>query len=257
MFTFCYIYYQGLYISRPVYLLWLLLLFLVVLPPVPFPAPGSTSLKLTFSGIPGVDHTVISPPGCSEKYGSPATSGVTGTGVCMFIICPEGVGSAGKAGISGIAGIGTSATRGVCSSCKNRCGNGGKSGKNGNGISGKLAIIPNMVGWSGELIAGGVVERGGRSGTVTPGPLNSVTEGISARANTMGGVTVAGFPVVFPLVRLPGGSGGGTFQSDALCRCASALLNGPATARNAINTTHKPLWVNSCLVLYVVRDLCI
>jgi hypothetical protein len=126
--------------------------------------------------------------------------------------------------------MGRSTTCGVCASCKVRSGIFGDSGVPGIGISGN-PTIPDMVGWSGVFTAGGVVEIAASKGNCTPEVCGNEIAGISVMVNT-GDLPVAGFPVASPLVILPGGSGGGTAQSDKLLRWAVAGFKNPATAIN-------------------------
>lgn len=206
-------------------------------------------------GIAGVGQYIGAFPGGSEGDFRLNTSGISGISSFPGDVWPDDAGSCGKGGISGDAGRGRSITSGVGLSCKVCCGSDGASGASGKGISGSSGSILNLSGPPGEAAKGGVVMIAARYGILTGGAAGWAGIGISTGVS-MVGLAVAGFPVVFPLVMVPGGKGGGTFQSDKLCTCAAAVFNEMLKAISVTIKTSssfiQPLILVVCMGRYVV-----
>lgn len=197
---------------------------------IAFFAAGFTSLKLTFSRIPGVDHIAGPLPWGNTGVGWFITSGITGSGPFAVEVCPDGVGSVAETGISGDSGTGRSKVEVTGTSWGDCRGSGGASGAPGNGIAADPVSIPNIVGWSGAFTNGDVVAIAARACICTAGPGGSEIAEISLSVNTIG-LPGTNFPV-FPFGRLRGGNGGGTFQSDKLLFWAIASFKEQARAIN-------------------------
>jgi len=162
------------------------------------------------------------------------TTGATGSlAVFSFEVLPLVSGIDGKPGSSGAGGLGISVAPSTARSAGGCSGGLSASGAVGSGISFVFAKPGGSVGWRGAFTLKKVVITGPGSGNFT-GPLI----GCAGTGTSDGGV-IAMLPLVVCLLMVPGGTGGGTFQSEksllTWAKAYSAPENSVTNTKTMIN----------------------